>query len=52
MNSIKITLKDLFDLPGAVIYNPDMYKPVSAVTIDSRNIPSNSLFIAYKGEKF
>ena len=52
MNSIKITLKDLFDLPGAVIYNPDMYKPVSAVTIDSRKIPSNALFIAIKGENF
>jgi len=52
MNSIKITLEDLFNLPGAVIYNPDKYKPVSSVTIDSRKIPSNALFIAIKGEKF
>ena len=52
MNSIKITLEDLFDLPGAVIYNPDNYRPVSAVTIDSRKIPSNALFIAIKGKKF
>jgi UDP-N-acetylmuramoyl-tripeptide--D-alanyl-D-alanine ligase len=52
MNSIKITLEDLFNLPGAVIYNPDNYKPVSSVSIDSRNIPSNSLFIAIKGKKF
>lgn len=52
MNSIKITLEDLFNLPGAVIYNPDKYKPISAVTIDSRKIPSNALFIAIKGKKF
>ena len=52
MNSIKITLEDLFDLPGAVIYNPDNFRPVSAVTIDSRKIPSNALFIAIKGKKF
>jgi UDP-N-acetylmuramoyl-tripeptide--D-alanyl-D-alanine ligase len=52
MNSIKITLEDLFNIPGAVIYNPDNYKSVSAVTIDSRNIPPNALFIAIKGKKF
>ena len=52
MNNIKITLEDLFNLPGAAIYNPDIYKPVSSVTIDSRNIPSNALFIAIKGKKF
>src|ERR1035437_7308563 len=52
MNSIKITLEDLYNLPGAEIYNPDIYKPVSSVTIDSRNIPSNALFIAIKGKKF
>ena len=52
MNNIKITLEDLFNLPGAVIYNPDNYKPVSSVSIDSRNIPSNAIFIAIKGKKF
>ncbi|MDR3609861.1 MAG: UDP-N-acetylmuramoyl-tripeptide--D-alanyl-D-alanine ligase [Ignavibacteriaceae bacterium] len=52
MNNIKITLEDLFNLPGAVIYNPDNYKPVTAVSIDSRNIPKNALFIAIKGKKF
>jgi UDP-N-acetylmuramoyl-tripeptide--D-alanyl-D-alanine ligase len=52
MNNIKITLEDLFNLPGATIYNPDSYKPVTSVTIDSRNVPSNSLFVAIKGKKF
>jgi UDP-N-acetylmuramoyl-tripeptide--D-alanyl-D-alanine ligase len=52
MKNIKITLKDLFNLPGAVIYNPDRYKDVSAVTIDTRNIPINSLFIAIEGNNF
>ena len=52
MKSIKITLEDLFNLPDAVIYNPGNYRPVSAVTIDSRKIPSSALFIAIKGKKF
>jgi UDP-N-acetylmuramoyl-tripeptide--D-alanyl-D-alanine ligase len=52
MNRIKITLEDLFDLPGAVIYNPDNYRPVSAVSINSRDIPANALFVAIKGDKF
>jgi UDP-N-acetylmuramoyl-tripeptide--D-alanyl-D-alanine ligase len=52
MKNIKITLKDLFNLPGAVIYNPDLYRDVSAVTIDTRKIPANSLFIAIEGTNF
>jgi len=49
---VKITLKDLFDLPGSEIVNPDNYEAVSKVTIDSRKIEKGSLFIAIKGEKF
>lgn len=49
---MKITLKDIFNLTGAVIYNPDNYKPVSFVSIDTRTIKRNSLFVAIKGEKF
>ncbi|MDP3149685.1 MAG: UDP-N-acetylmuramoyl-tripeptide--D-alanyl-D-alanine ligase [Ignavibacteria bacterium] len=52
MKQIKITLKDLFNLPTASIYNPDGYKSAVHVTIDSRNIKPNSIFIAIKGEKF
>ena len=52
MKNIKITLKDLFNIPGAVIYNPDRYKDITSVTIDTRNIPANSLFIAIEGTNF
>jgi len=51
-DEIKITIDDLFELPNAAVYNSDSYKPVSAVSIDSRNIKKDSLFIAVKGEKF
>ncbi len=52
MGKIKITLEDLFNISGAVIYNPDSYKPLSHVFIDSRKVKNNSLFIAIKGDKF
>jgi UDP-N-acetylmuramoyl-tripeptide--D-alanyl-D-alanine ligase len=52
MKKIILTLKDIFDLPGSVIYNPDSYKEVTSVSIDSRKIKRNSLFIAIKGDKF
>ena len=49
---IKITLNDLFDLQTSVIYNPDEYKQVTSVVIDSRKVNPNSLFVAVTGEKF
>ncbi len=49
---MKITLKDLFNLPGSEIVNPVNYKAVKKVLIDSRKIEKGSLFIAVKGEKF
>src|ERR1035437_6917217 len=52
MKNVKITLKDLFDIPGAVIYNPDLYKDVTSVTIDTRVMPANSLFVAIEGTNF
>jgi UDP-N-acetylmuramoyl-tripeptide--D-alanyl-D-alanine ligase len=52
MDKIKITIEDLFNLTGAVIYNPDAYKPVSTVEIDSRKVNKGCLFVAIKGEKF
>ncbi len=52
MKQLKLTLEDIFSLPTAVIYNPDGYRPVSSVSIDSRSIRKNSLFIAVKGENF
>lgn len=52
MNKPQITLEDLFNLEGAVIYNPDSCKPLTAVSTDSRNIPSSAIFAALKGENF
>ena len=52
MGKLKITLEDLFNVPTAVIYNPDGFKPVAKVEIDSRKIKKGCLFVAIKGEKF
>ncbi len=49
---LKITLEDLFDIPGSEIVNPDNYNAALKVSIDSRQIEKGSLFIAIKGEKF
>ncbi len=52
MKKITLTLEDLFNLPTAVIYNPDSFHTIYNVSIDSRSIKKSSLFIAVKGEKF
>ena len=51
MAKIKIHIKDLFDIPTAVIYNPDSYAVSTDVCIDSRKVKKNSIFFAIKGEK-
>ena len=52
MNKTGITIEDLFNLSTAVIYNPDVYKTSNYVSIDSRTIKKNSIYVAIKGEKF
>ena len=52
MKKININIEDLFNLTTAVLYNPDDIKPMKHVTIDSRNVKKNSLFIAIKGKRF
>jgi len=52
MKKIKLTLNDFFNLPDAEIFNPDKFKDISSVSIDSRKIGKNCLFIAIKGERF
>ncbi len=49
---VTLTIEDLFDVPTAVIYNPDELKPLKHVTIDSRDVKKGSLFIAIKGKRF
>ena len=52
MKKIYLNIEDIFNIPTAVIYNPDVFKSVYHVSIDSRNIKKNTLFIAIKGERF
>jgi UDP-N-acetylmuramoyl-tripeptide--D-alanyl-D-alanine ligase len=52
MKKIRLTIEDIFNVPTAEIFNPDNFKPVSSVVIDSRNAVKNSLFIAIKGNNF
>jgi len=52
MKKIRLTLNDFFNLPDAEIFNPDKFKDISSVSIDSRKIGKNCLFIAIKGERF
>ena len=52
MSVVRITLEDMFNLPTSEIVNPDNYRAVSKVSIDSRKINKRSLFIAIKGERF
>lgn len=52
MKKIHLNIEDIFSIPTAVIYNPDKFKSINQVSINSRNIKKNSLFIAIKGERF
>ncbi|MEO8233169.1 MAG: UDP-N-acetylmuramoyl-tripeptide--D-alanyl-D-alanine ligase [Ignavibacteriota bacterium] len=52
MKKVHLNIEDIFNIPTAVIYNPDMFKSIYHVSINSRNIKKNSLFIAIKGERF
>lgn len=52
MKKIHLNIEDIFNIPTAVIYNPDMFKTIYHVSINSRNIKKNTLFIAIKGERF
>ena len=49
---VKISLKDVFNIKGTRIYNPDKFSDIYTVSIDSRKIKNGSLFIAIKGERF
>ena len=49
---MRISLTDIFKLNGAEIYSPDIFKSVTSVSIDTRTIKKNSLFVAIKGAKF
>lgn len=49
---MRFTLEDIFNIPSAVIYYPDRYKSASSVSIDTRTIKKNSIYVAIKGRNF
>ncbi len=49
---MKINLKDIFNLKDSTIYNPDSFISVSKISIDSRTIKKNSIYVALKGDKY
>ena len=49
---MKITIADLFDIPTAEIFEPDVYKSASSVSIDTRSINTGEIYVAIKGRKF
>jgi len=52
LKKVQLDINDIFNVPGAVIYEPDKLNSISYVSIDSRKIKKNTLFIALKGERF
>ncbi len=44
MKKNSLSIEDIFNIPNAEIFNPDNFKTIKAVTIDSRNVPADSLF--------
>jgi len=52
LKPVKLTIEDLFNVPSAVIYEPDKLKTIKYISIDSRKIRPNTLFIAIKGNRF
>ncbi|TDJ54424.1 MAG: UDP-N-acetylmuramoyl-tripeptide--D-alanyl-D-alanine ligase [Ignavibacteria bacterium] len=52
MSRVTLNIEDFVDIPTAEIFNPDEFKAVRNVTIDSRKVKKGSLFIAIKGKRF
>jgi UDP-N-acetylmuramoyl-tripeptide--D-alanyl-D-alanine ligase len=52
LKKVQLNIEDIFNIPNAVIYEPDTFKNISYVSIDSRKIKKSTLFIAMKGERF
>ena len=52
MKRIALNIEDLFELRTATIFNPDEIKTIRNVTIDSRSVKKDSLFIAIRGKNY
>jgi len=49
---VHLNIEDVFNIPDSVIYEPDNFRTVYYVAIDSREVKKNTLFIAIKGNRF
>lgn len=52
MKTLRITLQDIYNIPTARIFNPDAFKSLLGVSIDTRTIKKNFLYVAIKGDKY
>lgn len=52
MSKIFLTKKDFEKISNSVLYNFELFKNLTSVTIDSRNVEKKSLFVAIKGNNF
>jgi UDP-N-acetylmuramoyl-tripeptide--D-alanyl-D-alanine ligase len=52
LKKVHLNIEDIFNVPGSIIYEPDKFKRINYVSIDSRKIRPNTLFIAIKGDQF
>jgi UDP-N-acetylmuramoyl-tripeptide--D-alanyl-D-alanine ligase len=52
LKKVLLNIEDIFNVAGSVIHEPDKLKIINYVSIDSRKIRTNTLFIALKGERF
>lgn len=52
MSNIHINIEQLFEIPGAEIYEPDNFEQATGVSTDTRKIKSGEIYFALKGENF
>jgi len=52
LKNVYLNIEDIFNVPGSIIYEPDKLKRIDYVSIDSRKIKPNTLFVAIKGNQF
>ena len=52
MSKMVLTIRDIFNIPTAEIFNPDSFEDISCISTDTRNIIPESLFVAIKGNNF
>jgi UDP-N-acetylmuramoyl-tripeptide--D-alanyl-D-alanine ligase len=52
LKRVHLNIEDVFNIPDSVIYEPDNFRTIYFVTIDSREVKKNTLFVAIKGNRF